>query len=89
MRLAHLLPHRAFAAFAAIWERLRGVRDSALATPPLSPPGRPSATAWGFLLGSAMGSGLGLNSELARWLRALLGRQADWDREVSSLIGQA
>lgn len=42
-------PHRAFAAFAAIWERLRGLRASALAAPPLRPPRRPRATAWGFL----------------------------------------
>src|SRR5713101_7052487 len=42
-------PHRVFAAFAAIWERLRGLRLAALAAPPLRPPRRPRATAWGFL----------------------------------------
>jgi hypothetical protein len=45
-------PHRAFAAFAAIWERFWGSRAAALAAPPFSPPRRPKATAWGFLAGS-------------------------------------
>src|ERR1035441_7209326 len=54
-------PHRAFAAFAAIWERLRGLRASALAVPPFRPPSRPSATAWGFLAGSTGLSAPGLN----------------------------
>jgi hypothetical protein len=43
--------HLAFAAFAAIWDRLRGPRAAALARPPLRPPRRPRATAWGFLFG--------------------------------------
>jgi hypothetical protein len=45
-------PHRALAAFAAIWDRLRGLKASALAAPPFRPPRRPRATAWGFLDGS-------------------------------------
>src|SRR5207253_1309635 len=49
-------PHRAFAAFAAIWDRFRLLRDAALAAPPFSPPRRPKATAWGFLLGSTAGA---------------------------------
>jgi hypothetical protein len=54
------LPHRAFAAFAAIWDRFLGVRAAALDIPPLRPPNRPKATAWGFLAGSgASGSYLG------------------------------
>src|ERR1035437_7499407 len=57
---AHLL-HRAFAALAAIWDRLRGLRASALAAPPLSPPRRPRATAWGFLAGFAGLWASGLN----------------------------
>src|ERR1035437_3576488 len=63
LRLAvhDLFPHRAFAAFAAIWERLRGLRASALAVPPFRPPSRPSATAWGFLAGSTGLSAPGLN----------------------------
>lgn len=53
--------HRAFAAFAAIWERFLGPNAAALAVPPLSPPRRPNATAWRFLDGS-MGFGcLGSN----------------------------
>jgi len=43
------LPHLAFAALAAIWDRLRGLSFAALAGPPFSPPSRPRATAWGFL----------------------------------------
>ena len=46
-------PHRAFAAFAAIRERVRLGSFLALAMPPLRPPSRPSATACGFLDGSA------------------------------------
>src|ERR1017187_3674402 len=53
---SHFFPHRAFAAFAAIWERLRGPRAAARAVPPLRPPRRPRATACGFLDGS-IGSG--------------------------------
>src|SRR5713101_6934385 len=45
----HFFPHRALAAFAEIWERFLGLSFAALAAPPLSPPRRPSATAWGFL----------------------------------------
>ena len=43
------LPHRVFAALAAIWDRLRGLSFAALAAPPFKPPRRPSATAAGFL----------------------------------------
>src|ERR1035441_2401688 len=57
--LFYFFPHRAFAAFAAIWERLRGPRAAAPATPPFSPPSRPRATAWGFLGSSAGGSVFG------------------------------
>lgn len=46
------LSHRALAAFAAIADRLRGPSAAARAIPPFNPPRRPSATAWGFLLGS-------------------------------------
>jgi hypothetical protein len=46
-----VVPHRAFAAFAAIWERLRGLSVAALAGPPFRPASRPRATAWGFLVG--------------------------------------
>jgi hypothetical protein len=42
-------PHRAFAAFAAIRERLCGLNVAALAGPPFNPPSRPRATALGFL----------------------------------------
>jgi hypothetical protein len=48
----YFFPHRAFAALAAIWERLRGPSFAALAAPPFNPPIRPKATAWGFLDGS-------------------------------------
>src|SRR6266571_7020136 len=41
------LPHRLFAALAAIWERFFGDRAAARAAPPLSPPRRPRATAAG------------------------------------------
>ena len=62
MQFIHdFFPHRAFAAFAAIADRLRDPRAAALATPPLSPPRRPSATAWGFLVGSTGLSASGLN----------------------------
>ena len=44
--------HRAFAAFAAIWDRLRGPSAAALAAPPFKPPRRPKATACGFFDGS-------------------------------------
>lgn len=54
------LPQRAFAAFAAICERLRGLRLAALAAPPFNPPSRPNATAAGFL-----GFSSGVN--LAAW----------------------
>jgi hypothetical protein len=56
---------RAFAALAAIWDRLRGDSAAALASPPFRPPTRPSATEWGFLAGSSglacgcVGSNLG------------------------------
>lgn len=53
------LLHRAFAAFAEIWERLRRLSFLARAWPPLRPPRRPRATAAGFLGGSAGGSYLG------------------------------
>jgi hypothetical protein len=49
----YFFSHRAFAAFAAIWERFLGASFAALAAPPLSPPRRPRATAWGFLGGSS------------------------------------
>jgi hypothetical protein len=48
----YFFPHRALAALAAIWDRLRGDSAAALASPPFRPPRRPSATAWGFLAGS-------------------------------------
>ena len=41
--------HLALAAFAAIWERLRGPSLAAQAASPFSPPSRPRATAAGFL----------------------------------------
>src|ERR1039458_7760044 len=58
---------RAFAALAAIWDRLRGDSAAALASPPFRPPNRPSATAWGFLVGS-MGFNWGCaGSNLGAW----------------------
>src|SRR6266851_5360836 len=48
IHLALGLPQRALAAFAAIWDRLRGLKAAALAAPPFRPPRRPSATAAGF-----------------------------------------
>ena len=45
--------HLAFAARAAIWDRFRGPSAAALATPPFSPPRRPSVNACGFFAGSA------------------------------------
>lgn len=57
--------HRALAALAAIWDRFRGLSMAALAAPPLRPPRRPRATAWGFLVGSTGFSSLGLN--LGAW----------------------
>jgi hypothetical protein len=63
--VAHdFLLQRALAALAAIWDRLRAGSLAALAVPPLRPPRRPKATAWGFLDGStsfgALGSNLGV-----------------------------
>ena len=49
----YVFSQRLFAALAAIWERFLGANFAALSTPPLSPPSRPSATAWGFFSGSA------------------------------------
>lgn len=51
--------HRALAALAAIWERLRALSLAARAWPPLSPPRRPRETAAGFLGASAGGSYFG------------------------------
>src|SRR5205814_10606401 len=48
----YFFPHLVFAAFAAIWERFLGLRAAARAAPPLSPPKRPRATAFGFFCGS-------------------------------------
>jgi len=45
------LLHRASAAFLAISRRRSGVRLAARAGPPLAPPRRPSAAAWGFFSG--------------------------------------
>jgi len=53
--------HRAFAAFAAIWERFFGPNLAALASPPRRPPSLPSATACGFLAGSTGLASLGSN----------------------------
>src|ERR1700684_3854135 len=50
-------PHRALAALAAMAERFLGDNAAALAAPPLSPPMRPKATAWGFLVGSGTVTG--------------------------------
>jgi hypothetical protein len=61
------LPHRALAALAAIWDRLRGDSAAALASPPFKPPNRPSATALGFLVGSR-GFGCGwVGSNFGAW----------------------
>lgn len=57
--MRYFFPHRTFAAFAAIWERLRGPRAAALAAPPFRPPKRPRATAAGFLTFTAGGSVFG------------------------------
>jgi len=57
--MAYFFFHRALAAFADIWERLRALNLAARALPPLSPPRRPRATAAGFLDFSGGGSNLG------------------------------
>ena len=59
----HFLFHLALAALAAIAERFFGDSAAALAAPPLRPPIRPKATAWGFLVGSGTDSG----SSLGAW----------------------
>src|ERR1017187_2656097 len=60
-------PRRALAALAAIWDRLRGDSAAALASPPFRPPSRPSATAWGFLVGSRGFAWGWVGSNLGAW----------------------
>lgn len=81
-------PHRALAAFLAIAERFLGPSAAALATPPLRPPRRPSATAAGFFFCGAGASVRGaspMDSRNTRWASSFgsLGR-AFFDR--SSMI---
>src|SRR5258708_611173 len=63
------LSHRARAAFLAIWDRFRALRDFALALPPLRPPRRPRATAGGFCWGSGGASWAGASP--ATWATML------------------
>ena len=80
--MIYFFPHRAFAAFAAICERLRGLRAAARVSlrPPLSPK-RP---------GDGAGSGWAVRSSVAlRWIRGIRCVRVHSDRAVLFWSGQA